>query len=661
MSGNVSNCFDDYCVESTLYRKIMGTIIFVMVWPFIVLDIKVFPIGRPAAALLGAVLMVVFVVVPQKQVYVVLGERGNLQTLFLLVGMMLLCYYYDREGMLQYITLWIFGKNKPFKHVLWKVCVLSAVLSAVITNDATCMVLTPLLLTEHMKQKRPEIEFPPLLLGIATSANIGSAATFFGNPQNAFIAANSRGEVSLLIFFITNLPAAIVGMFISVVLLYFCYYRTIWPKKRLVVNEANRDGWSNGMPPTIISMAETTNMEEGEPLERRRRLGGEGGQVYHEETVSLAASRVELALSYDRSPNPLASSLVSQERSKMYANNIDSSGTYRNGFGSKSAQGVCASITETSYSGPASSPEYGATHDYANHLYNHVQSGQESQFPNIGNSNRFGSSMRISESCLLRDEVEEEEEERKSVGNGDLHSADHQTDATKETQDTRASTWRRKAFIIWLVIITCILVILLAIPPPPAIPVEFNLGLVPVGAGVITMLVDTLLNRKYGYDAIMKVDWAMILMFMGLFIWLCGFENTLFPRDAFNFIMKYMDLHTVHGVLIFTLFVVIGSNILSNVPLVILVINQLFNFQCGHGNYCSGQLIGTLLAWTSTVAGNFTLIGSVANLIVAEKGRNITNYRLGFWEYLKFGFFSTILVLFAGLPIVYFAGDRVDI
>ena len=91
--------------------------------------------------------------------------------------MMLLSYYYDREGMLKFVSRFICGKNKPFKHVLWRVCVLSAFLSAIITNDATYVVLTPLLLAEHKKQ-----EYAPLLLGIATSANIGSAATFFRMP-----------------------------------------------------------------------------------------------------------------------------------------------------------------------------------------------------------------------------------------------------------------------------------------------------------------------------------------------------------------------------------------------------------------------------------------------------------------------------------------------
>ena len=261
-SSDVNNsiCYEEqeYCVESTIYRKVLGTIIFVVVWPFIVLDIKKFPLGRPAAALLGATLMVLFVVVPQTQVYIILGEKGNLQTLFLLVGMMLLSYYYDREGMLNYISLYIFGKNKAFKHVLWKVCVLSAVLSAIITNDATCVVLTPLFLAEHVKQDRSKKEIPPLLIGIATSANIGSASTFFGNPQNAFIAANSQGEVSLLVFFITTLPAAAIGLVISVIILYLCYFRTVWPRtKRLDIPQLDepprRIGINGATAPTSIT------------------------------------------------------------------------------------------------------------------------------------------------------------------------------------------------------------------------------------------------------------------------------------------------------------------------------------------------------------------------------------------------------------------------
>ncbi len=632
---NDSFCYEDvgYCVPSTIYRKVLGTIIFVVVWPFIVLDIKQFPLGRPAAALLGATLMVVFAVVPQEQVYIILGERGNLQTLFLLVGMMLLSYYYDREGILNYVSLYIFGKKKPFKHVLWKVCVLSAALSAIITNDATCVVLTPLLLAEHVRQGRSKKEYAPLLLGIATSANIGSASTFFGNPQNAFIASNSKGQISLLIFFITTLPAAVIGLVISVFILYLCYFRTVWPKKEKdVVSDLNRPQES----------VEQTAMEFSSKSP---------DDVQHQ---SLAESRRELALSYDQSDDPNKTSRIAEERSALHASmqsGIDiafhDDGDSSQGFGAiprvsrqrarnsnrstRSEQKCTFSETELNVGVTVPSQDYGAISSI---------SGTHQRDRNSTRSIRSETRSPVHETECNNTTVIDKEEQT--------------------TPKSRWSIWRKRIFVAWLIFVTVVVVVLLAIPPLPAVGVEFNLGLVPMGAAIATMLVDTILNKKYAFDAMIKVDWTMILLFMGLFVWLAGFQNTLFPNIALDFVRTYMDLNTVEGVIFFTVFVALGSNVLSNVPLVILIVDQLFDFQCGDDK-CTGQLAGVLLAWVSTIAGNFTLIGSIANLIVAEKARNVTGYRLGFWEYFKFGLCSTMVVLFVGLPIVYFTGKYVSI
>lgn len=56
------------------------------------------------------------------------------------------------------------------------------------------------------------------------------------------------------------------------------------------------------------------------------------------------------------------------------------------------------------------------------------------------------------------------------------------------------------------------------------------------------------------------------------------------------------------------------------------------------------------LSWLSTIAGNLTLVGSVANLIVAERAKPW--YLLGFMEYLKVGFPSTLLMITQGMPLV---------
>jgi len=143
---------------------------------------------------------------------------------------MLLSYYYDSEGMLPYLASKIFGKTdkkRSFYLILWQVCVISSVLSAFVTNDTTAVVLTPIFVNAHIKQGRAKEEILPLLLAIATSYNISSAATIFGNPQNAFIA--SSAGVSLLDTLIIVLPSAAVGLALNIVMLYgFCVLNMYW-------------------------------------------------------------------------------------------------------------------------------------------------------------------------------------------------------------------------------------------------------------------------------------------------------------------------------------------------------------------------------------------------------------------------------------------------
>ena len=290
---------DDICStqDPGLYIQIMGTVVFVVVWPFIVLDMKWFPLGRPAAALVGALLMVLFQIVTQDEVYEIQGEKGNLQTIFLLVGMMMLSYYFDREGLLRIVALWIFGDtNKPFRAILWKVCLLSACLSAFITNDAAVLVITPLLMSEMVKQGRHKRELLPLCLGIATSANIGSAATVFGNPQNAFIA--SAAGVALIDFFIAELPAAIFGTFLSLGLLHLFFFRVV--------------------------LGRYSDNDETESIREANGAGTSGYNV----PVSLAEERESIAASHDQSEQPYLTSQLAKEREMVYSTeNLSRSGS----------------------------------------------------------------------------------------------------------------------------------------------------------------------------------------------------------------------------------------------------------------------------------------------------------------------------------------------
>ena len=580
---------------------VLGTIIFFLVWPFIVLDMKWFPLGRPAAALVGAGFMVIFHVVGQIEVYRIEGAMGNLQALFLLIGMMLLSYYFDREGLLRMIGLWVFGKNKDvkFRFVLWKVCILSAVLAAFITNDATCLVLSPLFIGEFIKQGRPKRELLPLCLGIATSANIGSASTIFGNPQNAFIASANR-FVSLIDFFIALLPAAIVGMCISIGFLYLIFMREIFFMH-------GDDG-------------EDEEAQKPDNLEMAPYGGG-----------TLAAERESIALSYDQSQDPYHSSRIAAEREMMYSNeHLSASGSMHRIAKSRSKHSIKASASNPTLQVPSSRsvPEIKvAEGEIENGLKNHAE---------------------------LRKAADAKEQKQKDNTVAVTNEPEEEEEDVVQIKPFKERSWRELCFLVWLIVASISMVVLLTIPPPPTVPVRFNLGLVPLGTGIMTMFVDTIFNRKYAFDAMQRIDWTVILMFMGLFTWLGGFQNTCIPEILVDNLAPYMNLNKVSGVLLFTVIVALGSNIFSNVPLVILIVERIEEL-CGE-EPCNGPLPALLLGWVSTIAGNYTLIGSIANLIVAEKARSVANYQITFLRYIRFGLASTFCVMFGCLPIVYFLG-----
>lgn len=83
---------------------------------------------------------------------------------------------------------------------------------------------------------------------------------------------------------------------------------------------------------------------------------------------------------------------------------------------------------------------------------------------------------------------------------------------------------------------------------------------------------------------------------------------------------------------------------MSNVPLVLLVAPYVDAMGDPFRTW-------TLLAWVSTVAGNLTLVGSAANIIVAEQAKHV--HELGFWAYARVGALSTLVSVVVGTPLVW--------
>ena len=172
-------------------------------------------------------------------------------------------------------------------------------------------------------------------------------------------------------------------------------------------------------------------------------------------------------------------------------------------------------------------------------------------------------------------------------------------------------------------------------------------GLVPMGAAIFALVADAILNRRSGLIVIKRVDWSIILLFLGLFVWLHGFNKTHLVQATWAWVgLADADFHTAKHIAILTAFVLVGGNIFSNVPLTIIMLGLL--------QPCQDQKALVLyLAWLLTLAGNLTMFGSVANLIVVQKGVQSLKYRLTFWQYFRFGFLTTLLITGVGLIIIY--------
>jgi Na+/H+ antiporter NhaD/arsenite permease-like protein len=180
--------------------------------------LKVLPLNRPAAALLGATLMVATGVMTPARAY----RAVDYDTLVLLLGMMLISSYLYLAGFFDWAADRILKLAGTPPRLLLYLILTSGILSALLVNDTVCLMLTPLVVAVIVRGRLP---LPPYLMALATSANIGSVATLVGNPQNMIIGHLS--EISFVRFSASLLPVAAVGLAINYAVLRFGFRQTL--------------------------------------------------------------------------------------------------------------------------------------------------------------------------------------------------------------------------------------------------------------------------------------------------------------------------------------------------------------------------------------------------------------------------------------------------
>ena len=191
-------------------------------------------------------------------------------------------------------------------------------------------------------------------------------------------------------------------------------------------------------------------------------------------------------------------------------------------------------------------------------------------------------------------------------------------------EDSRETAVHREEHPAWPVIVTIGVLIgfLLGHPPP----------LVAAIGGALLLVRRTRQPREIYGD----VDWSLLVLFLGLFMILGGAKEAGITGELLGVAEKL----NLRNPVIFSAMVALLSNLVSNVPAVMLLRDLVPHFRDPHTTWL-------LLAMSSTLAGNLTITGSVANIIVVEKAREVT--RISFWDYMRLGVPVTLCTLGVGL------------
>ncbi|KAL5567962.1 hypothetical protein UlMin_024537 [Ulmus minor] len=500
--------------------------------------------------------MVLFRVISPDQA----NDAIDLPILGLLFGTMVVSVYLERADMFKYLGKLLSWKSKGAKDLLCRICLISAISSALFTNDTSCVVLTEFVLKVARQHNLPP---HPFLLALATSSNIGSAATPIGNPQNLVIAVKSKISFGKFLFGI--LPAMLVGVVVNAIAL-LCMY---WKVLSITKNEEDP-------PVDVVAAEEDVNSHRFSPANMSH-LSSMRSDDWSSRFENLNA----------QSPNGFSAS----------GESLRNRGSFRT---EPEILRVPSDVLEAARIS-------NSVMDFAIDV---SSQRKEESFPS----------------------------KRVASVNG---SAEVGSVKSTEAKVYFSKRWKR------ILKKSCVYLITLGML------VAMLMGLNMSWSAITAALALVVLDFKDAHQCLEKVSYSLLLFFCGMFITVDGFNQTGIPSSLWDFIEPYAGINKVSGIAVLSVVVTVLSNVASNVPTVLLL---------GGRVAAAAALISAeeekkawlILAWVSTVAGNLSLVGSAANLIVCEQARRAPTlgYNLSFWSHLKFGIPSTIIVTAVGLPLI---------
>lgn len=211
--------------EFSLFGKISTSLIYLLFWVYLLLPNWFWPIGRPGLALLGGLSMVVW--------RYILWQTGHgpsfipenviiMEPLYLLFGLMLTTVYIEkmeRGGLFDKL------RESLDDPINWKrsmkIMAMSTLGSAAVMNDSIVLIFSGVVVDLCVRNK--VANSLPYLLSLATTANIGSALTMTGNPQNILIVSLAYDDIGW-IEFLTNMILPVLAATIINAIMIITYY-----------------------------------------------------------------------------------------------------------------------------------------------------------------------------------------------------------------------------------------------------------------------------------------------------------------------------------------------------------------------------------------------------------------------------------------------------
>lgn len=218
------------------FPVIIALVLFVGVYIALTTEI----LNKAAAALLGAMIMVIVGVIDQESAF----RHIDWNVIFLLIGMMIIMNITRQTGLFQFIAIKIakFSRGEPLV-ILILLSLVTALFSAFLDNVTTVLIIIPITILIAVELGTSPI---PFVVTIAMASNIGGTATLIGDPPNIMI--GSAAGLGFIDFLVNLTPVILIIMlvFVGMVALFF--------RKQLMV--------SNERKARIMNFDETKALED---------------------------------------------------------------------------------------------------------------------------------------------------------------------------------------------------------------------------------------------------------------------------------------------------------------------------------------------------------------------------------------------------------------